>query len=350
MKPVGLNVDIESPVSLAHWLAEHRLTNPGVGLQIHALRGGVSNKAMLVEVPGRAPIVVKQALERLRTKSEWFSSPRRIHVEGAALRCLGSAMSDTHVPRWLAEDAHNHILAMAAIACPHENLKDMILAGNVPTGIGWRLGETLAKLHETSARRAGDFAREFNDRSFFESLRIEPYYSYLALGRPEIADWIGALVEECRSHREAIVHGDFSPKNMLLEGGRLWLLDFEVVHWGDSTFDVGFVLAHFLSKARHLTQLRRVILGEADGLFQSVKRHSPCAGDPGWEGRAVRHLLACLLARVAGRSPLEYLSLSERRVQEGTVRSMIVAGVASMDRALDLWAADMEQDADADYC
>jgi hypothetical protein len=46
-------------------------------------------------------------------------------------------------------------------------------------------------------------------------------------------------------------------------------------------------------------------------------------GSPGFESRVVRHTLACLLARVIGRSPLEYLSTDERRRQEELVLHLI---------------------------
>ena len=110
-------------------------------------------------------------------------------------------------------------------------------------------------------------------------------------------------------HRNSLVHGDFSPKNTLIYRGKLILLDYEVVHFGDPGFDVGFALTHFLSKANHLRSERDRI-GAAAALFWNVYRREIDSLE--WaqtlEPRAVRHTLGCLLARVIGKSPLEYLT------------------------------------------
>jgi aminoglycoside phosphotransferase (APT) family kinase protein len=121
-----------------------------------------------------------------------------------------------------------------------------------------------------------------------------------------------------------LVHGDFSPKNVLVYGGRLVLLDHEVAHFGDPAFDLGFSLTHLLSKAHHLVATRDAF-GRAALDYWRV--YSATIGDLPWRGdlepRAVRHTLACLLARVAGRSPLEYLDAEERARQHEAVLRLI---------------------------
>src|SRR5207253_6106542 len=119
---------------------------------------------------------------------------------------------------------------------------------------------------------------------------------------PEAAAFLAPLVDETRARRETLVHGDYSPKNVLVRDDRLVLLDHEVVHFGDPAFDLGFSLAHLLSKAHHLAD-RRGDFTQAALLYWRAY-----AGERQLEPRAVRHTLACLLARVAGRSPLEYLN------------------------------------------
>jgi 5-methylthioribose kinase len=114
------------------------------------------------------------------------------------------------------------------------------------------------------------------------------------------------------------VHGDYSPKNVLVHNGRLILLDHEVIHWGDPAFDLGFSMTHLLSKAHHLTQHRAAFLNAAQHYWDVYD-------DASNESRAVRHTLGCLLARVAGRSPLEYLNEDERVRQKGAVLKLMAA-------------------------
>jgi 5-methylthioribose kinase len=162
------------------------------------------------------------------------------------------------------------------------------------------------------------------DRSYFESLRIEPYYAFALSNVPE-ATFIGDLIDQTRTRRYTVVHGDYSPKNILVHQGKLILLDHEVIHFGDPAFDLGFSLTHILSKAHHLLPHREALLAQA-ALYWDTYRNTlgDSSWDPDLEQYAVLHTLGCLLARVAGRSPLEYLS-----PQEGAVQKQAVLAVAA---------------------
>jgi aminoglycoside phosphotransferase (APT) family kinase protein len=141
---------------------------------------------------------------------------------------------------------------------------------------------------------------------------------------PAAADFLHVLVDETRAHRLTLVHGDYSPKNVLVFDNKLILLDHEVIHFGDPAFDLGFSLTHLLSKAHHLP-LHRQVFVEAAQTYWNVYRRTvsnvPLLDE--LEGRVVRHTLACLLARVAGRSPLEYLTDEERAQQRHVVLDML---------------------------
>ncbi len=141
-----------------------------------------------------------------------------------------------------------------------------------------------------------------------------------------------------------IVHGDFSPKNILVHEQRLVLLDHEVVHIGDPAFDIGFFLAHILSKAHHLDRSRDALIRGAQLFWEAY--HSELGAQCGrWqlEPRAVRHTLGCLLARVAGRSQLEYFSESERNAQKAAVLSILRSVPASIPTLIQAFLARIEQ-------
>jgi 5-methylthioribose kinase len=157
----------------------------------------------------------------------------------------------------------------------------------------------------------------FGDKTFFETLRVEPYYRYTAHLAPE---FLNPLIDETLATDVSLVHGDFSPKNVLLHGERMVLLDHEVAHFGDPAFDIGFAMAHFLSKAHHLADLRERFIDAAQEFWQSYQGWLPYAE---FESRCVQHSLACLLARVRGRSPLEYLSTEERSRQADAILAIM---------------------------
>ncbi len=298
---------------------------------ITPLRGGVSNRTVLVERPAGEAWVVKQALAKLRVAVEWFSSPERIHREAAGMRALAALLPPGTVPRLLFEDHDQHLLGMEAVPRPHANWKEMLLAGEIERDAVEAFGRILGTIHGRSAQQGEELAHTFRDRSFFETLRLEPYYHYTAAQHPAIRPFFDRLIAETQAQHLALVHGDYSPKNILVQGERLVLLDHEVIHFGDPAFDVGFSLTHLLSKARHVQARRRDFLEAAQRYWQVYRQTAGgVAGVDGYEERAVRHTLACLLARVDGRSPLEYLTEGERAGQRRLVRALVAAPPATI--------------------
>ena len=93
---------------------------------------------------------------------------------------------------------------------------------------------------------------------------------------------------------------------------------------GDPAFDLGFSLTHLLSKAHHLRARRREFASAALAYWRVYSESLGArAGAADLEPRAVRHTLACLLARTVGRSPLEYLDPVERvRQRDAVLRIM----------------------------
>ncbi|MDA1141803.1 MAG: aminoglycoside phosphotransferase family protein [Planctomycetota bacterium] len=307
-----MTLDIEQPVQLVTYLKDHGHIGSYESPEIQVLTGGVSNRAVFVKHAAGA-WVLKQALEKLRVQAEWLSSPARVHREAEGMRALSQMLPKGTVPKFIFEDHEHHLLAMEAVPEPHENWKQMLLKGKFMPSHAQSFGSMLATIHRKSQQQAGMFRLAFDDRSFFESLRLEPYYGYTASIVPEAADFLQALIAETRSNRTALVHGDYSPKNVLVYREQLVLLDHEVIHWGDPSFDVGFSMTHFLSKALHLEKYRQTFV-EGARLYWKTYEQEAKADQP-FSARAARHTLACLLARVDGRSPLEYLNAEEKQRQ-----------------------------------
>jgi aminoglycoside phosphotransferase (APT) family kinase protein len=187
-------------------------------------------------------------------------------------------------------------------------------------------GALLATLIETS-RAEPQLQDPFNDRTVFDQLRIDPYYRTVAARHADVRAAIADLIADSWKIQTALVHGDYSPKNVLVRHGQLVLLDYEVIHFGDPAFDVGFSLTHLLSKAHHLPPYRQRFVVAAHQYWRIYAEaiRGPDWATPEYEARAVRHTLACLLARVAGRSPLEYLNREEQDRQCTAVIALMQA-------------------------
>jgi len=314
-------LDIEQPDQLLAYLRATNRIAPDEIPKIEILPGGVSNRTVLVERASGESWVLKQALAKLRVKVDWFSDPARVHREALGLKWLEKLAPPGTITPLVFEDQENHLLAMQAVPRPHENWKTMMLRGDVRTEHVEQFATILATIHLHADAAA--VAIPFDDRSFFESLRLEPYYGYAAQQVPEARKFLEKLIIDTRGFRWTLVHGDYSPKNILIHNGRLVLLDHEVIHWGDGAFDVGFALAHLLSKGHHLesgipfTKAAISFFVNYD-MFRGVKE-----GDAGNERMVIRHTLGCLLARAAGRSPMEYLDEPQRDRQRRIVTDLM---------------------------
>lgn len=277
------------------------------------LGGGVSNKVILAELPG-GRVILKQALGRLRVEREWLSDRERIYREASAMRYMGTRAlvkaKGGRVPRLLAENRTNFVIAMEAAPAGAEMWKEQLFRGEFEEAAARGAG---ALLGSVVAASAGDAEAEalFGDQTVFDQLRIDPYYRFTAARHPEIAGYFEALMARSAARRVSVVHGDFSPKNLLVKGAAIWAIDWEVVHYGDPSYDVAFLLNHLLLKSLAMP-LHRAALHRMAGVFMRGLEAELPSGFAWLESAALEHLPALLLARVEGKSPAEYLDAGAR--------------------------------------
>jgi aminoglycoside phosphotransferase (APT) family kinase protein len=327
--------DIEDHEALHAFLVRSGRVSDSEELRFRNLSGGVSNRAVWIDLTARREAwVLKQALPKLRVAVEWECDPARIEREALGIRYLSTLVPENITPL-VFENKKLHLLAMQAVPLPHENWKEVLMRGELDLEHARSFGRMLAQIHSKSWRQRTELEEVFEERRFFQSLRLEAYYEYSAEQVPEAAVFLRQLIADTLAARCALVHGDFSPKNVLIYLGRLMLLDHEVIHWGDPAFDAGFALTHFCSKAHHFPALRQQFLEMAVLFWKEYRagvRTLIWAGE--LDARVVRHTLACLVARVAGRSPLEYLSDEEKARQTAIVLEMMSKPDATIEQFL----------------
>ena len=325
-------LDIENARSLISYLRLRGHIGDDEKAQVEVLRGGVSNKTVCVQRECGTAWVLKQALPKLRVASEWFSDPARIWVEAKALRMLPQIAPIGVITPFVFEDRSANLLCMEAVPFPHENWKQLLLSGKLELNHVQKFAEILASIHANGYKHREQYSREFQDRTFFETLRLEPYYRFSAQSVPAARPFLEELVSATLARTDTVVHGDFSPKNILIHSDRMILLDHEVVHFGDPAFDVGFSLTHLLSKAHFLTKTSPGFL-KAAGLYwrtyYSNISELPWANE--LEQRVIRHTIGCLLSRAAGRSPLEYFTSQHKTRQTGIALKLIDAFPSSTE-------------------
>lgn len=319
---------------------------PGERAEITTLADGVSNAAFRVSLLDRpsADFVVKQAREQLRVPDPWFcgidrifreievleicerlvttrSSPARSSPACRSLDPVAKRPLRVAVPRLLFVDRPNHLFGMTAAGREAANWKRQLLAGEARLELAVTAGDLLATIHGQTWNDQ-ELARRVGDRQYFDALRLDPYYRQVARVHPDLSSAIDGLIQSLAEHPRCLVHGDFSPKNLLVDGDRLTLIDFEVGHYGDPAFDLGFFLSHLVLKAA-AAPVR--MPGTPSAAYRELTRQfwrgyeerlRPAIGQAEYDAlraRARQNLAGCLLARIDGKSRIDYLNDPDTR-------------------------------------
>ena len=300
------------------------------------LTGGVSSDIWRVDL-ACGPVCVKRALPRLRVAQLWEvpttrNAYERLWMQTAASIIPGSA------PRILACD-DTGFFAMEYLDGAHYPLwKEQLRDGHVDPAFAASVGARLARIHSGTAGRPDTAARFATDANF-HAIRLEPYLVATARVHADLAAPLHALVERTAGTRLALVHGDVSPKNILAGPQGPVFLDAECAWYGDPAFDLGFCLNHLLLKCLWRPASATKYLECFDALAGAYLAGVDWEAPADIETRAANLLPGLLLARVDGKSPVEYLA--ENDVAKGRVRraarALLAAPVARLGEVVAAW-------------
>ena len=300
------------------------------------LSGGVSSDIYLVQ-DGRERFVVKRALAKLRVKDDWFANVGRNATEQAYLLCVSRFLPEA-VPQIRSANPHAGYFCMEFLGPGFANWKKLLLDGVCEIAHAAQAGKILGTIHRKTAGDA-EVARNFDTTSDFHQLRIEPYLLTTGARHPELRKFFEGEARRMEATREALVHGDFSPKNILIGGSRMVLLDCEVAWYGDPTFDVAFLLNHFFLKSLHhapkVFGLKEMIVA----FWQAYVAARTNGNASHVEHRLVPLLLMLLLARVDGKSPVEYLTASKQQFLRDFVSEHLPSPPETLGQLSEIWFA-----------
>jgi 5-methylthioribose kinase len=292
------------------YLREHGLVG-SEPCHVELMGWGVSNVVLRVQA-GERLFVLKQSRPQLRTRDAWFSDLERVYREQEVMEYLQPRLPPHVVPRVLFSDRPNYVFAMTHAPQESRVWKETLLAGAVDLDLGERVGEILGRIHQTTADDPA-LADRFGDRIVFVQLRINPFYRRIQERRPEVAGAVAGVIDRMLATSSALCHGDYSPKNILTHSQGFTLVDYETAHWGDPTMDLGFFLSHLLLKTvkRDAERLRFLDLTRVFWRGYGREVHFRPLMELTAEG--IEHCGVCLLARIDGTSPVDYLSEEPKR-------------------------------------
>jgi len=322
------------PEAVLGFLRGGGLAQAGETPRAEPLAGGVSSDIWRIEL-ARGALCVKRALPVLRTAQRWEAPVERNRYERRWIE-TANAIVPGIAPRVLAADDAAGCFAMQYLgALPL--WKAELAAGRADAGFARALGGRLACIH---AATAGDarIAAEFATDASFHAIRLEPYLLATARAHADLAARLEALAARTAATRLALVHGDVSPKNILVGPDGPVLLDAECAWYGDPAFDLAFCLNHLLLKCLWVPRASEGFMECFNSLFTGYLKYCSWENPSGLEARAASLLPGLLLARVDGKSPVEYVTdISEKNRVRRVARALLAEPPARLAEVRDAW-------------
>jgi aminoglycoside phosphotransferase (APT) family kinase protein len=329
-EPIAEFAEIAAP------LGEMKLLAPGEAFAATKLSGGVSCDVWRVDLAG-GPICVKRALPKLRVAADWRAPVERAGTEVDWYR-LVAGIDPRLVPEVLGEDRARHVFAMEYL--PPESYplwKAELAAGRVDKAFAVHVGEALAHIHAATAGRE-DIAHDFALGTQFHALRLEPYLLHMAKKHADVAARVRALTQGIADARIALMHGDVSPKNILRGPEGPVFLDAETACYGDPAFDLAFCLNHLLLKCVWRREFANGYLECFSALTRAYLDGVTWEAPDAIEARASALLPALLLARIDGKSPVEYLAEEKDKVfVREAAKEMLSNGQTTLQDIREIW-------------
>lgn len=309
--------------ALDEFLVDAGLVQTGQETIWSPLTGGVSSDIWRVDAGGNS-WCVKRALAQLKVAAEWKAPVERNAFEWDYMQ-VASIIAPGHVPTPIAHDKSRGLFAMAWLAPDlHRLWKSELLAGRVDVGDAAAMGDLLGRIHSATARDTS-LAERFATDASFHALRIDAYLLATARAHPDLAPLIEPIAAQTAATKRVLVHGDVSPKNIMLGPDGPILLDAECAWFGDPAFDLAFCLNHLLIKRLVVKGAEEQLAASFDALATSYLAHVDWESVEALEARAAALLPVLALARVDGKSPVEYLDQEQRGMLRGLARGAIIA-------------------------
>lgn len=314
-------------------LVAMKLVDEGGEFAAQRLSGGVSCDVWRVDLPSGS-ICVKRALPRLRVTADWRAPPKRAEAETDWFHFV-AGLNPNWVPEVLGQDRKRHMFAMEYLEpSTHPLWKGELASGNADPSFAARVGDVLAHIHAASAGRE-DVAHDFAHGVELLALRIEPYLLYTADKHAAVAPRIRQMAKDVAAARIALMQGDISPKNILHGPEGPVFLDAETACYGDPAFDLAFCTNHLLLKCVWHPEFRDGYLACFEALRDAYASGVTWEEPEDAEERAAALLSAFLLARIDGKSPVEYLTAETDKqfVRETALALLAKRGLDLLDVA-----------------
>lgn len=329
---------------LANFLSRNGFIKDGCVFDATALNGGVSSDVWKITVENQQ-FCVKRSVPELRVRQS-CSAPLARNTNELNWFNVVSAIEPHAVPKIRAHDEILNTFAMDYYP-PDEYpvWKDLLKAGHADAVFSAAVGSLLGRIHESTASERFLLESQFLTHDIFDAMRVEPYFKSTARRHPDVASHIletiyGLTAED---HRKCLIHGDVSPKNILVGPNGPVLLDAECAWFADPAFDVAFCLTHLMLKM-YVAQCDRKLLYGCAISFHQAYVHQVVGEDISPFTNRVLRLVPCLiLARIDGKIPIEYIDRHFNDKVRTIAKQFMIRQPLELQEMLEQWMDSMPQ-------
>ena len=281
------------------------LLEPSEGFTQKKITTGVSSDIWYVETK-KKKFCIKRALNKLTVKEDWFAPVDRNNFEAKYFKECKKIVPNSF-PRILGHDSKKYILAMQW----YDNnkylvWKNKLLNDHVSNREAHMVARILIKIHNFFYGKK-KFEKEFLNDKTFHAIRIEPYILFTSNSYPQFKKNFISVANSLVRNKKTLIHGDFSPKNILLGKSYPVILDAETACWGDPVFDLAFCLNHIVLKSIYKNnKIEYLELGK--NFIETYLKYLNYEKVDSFLNRFFSILPLFILARIDGKSPVEYFN------------------------------------------
>ncbi len=317
--------------SISGYLQRKKLITRGTPLTIQRIGNGLKNLVYYVKGP-EEDWILKQALSRAQVKERWWLDRKRIFTEKNCVEILAEILPPTVIPEIVLEDRTDFILVTTAPPKDSVNWEAELASGRIDLQIAYQCGELMATVHNQTFDTP-EIKRMFKDTKAFEQLRIDPYYGKIVEAFPDLKKLIDAQARRPLKEPHTLVLADLRPRNIWIDNGQLYLVDFATAHFGNPSFDLAFYAGDLCLKAMYNHMQKAAYLEAINIFWNAYFKTAEYKGAADTEKAAVRDLGCILLGATDGRLQVDYFEDGVRDLCRRIAQSLLFT---ELDRIEDI--------------
>ena len=308
--------------SIPAYLRRKKLLASGESIKAIIPIGTGLKNAVYYVVTNEKSMMIKQAHSRVQIKERWWVDRKRIFAEKNSIEVLAEILPPDVIPDVILEDRTDFILVTTPP--PHDSVlwEDDLGRGRIDLQIAVQCGEVLASVHNQTYQ-ARELKAMFKELKAFDQLRIEPCYSRVAQSFPDLKRPIEAQARNLRKNRQALVLGDVRPRNIWVNNGQIYLVDFATAHFGHPSFDLAFYASDLCLKSMINSVQKAAYLEAINVFWNAYFKIAEYPEKEQIEKDAVRDFGCLLLSATDGRLPVDYLDEDMQSLARRIAQSLL---------------------------